>query len=191
MSHRFRPVCVAIGAILYIAAAPSFAADSAQPQVDVSKPHVLPAVPKCGPTGVAVVAVHVNELGKPFDVRTAQSSGCEALDSAAEYAVRGWRFVPASRDESDIAEWTAVGFQFDGKAVTQVDVPPETEVSRRDRDQVVCRTQAAATGSHINQGRVCMTKEQWDEIRLQREQARKHEHVPTTLGTGGSTQASH
>lgn len=190
MTVAFRPASIVFGAVLFVAAAP--AADLQVPQVDLSKPHGLPAASRCAQaSGTAVIAVHVNELGKPFEVQTDKSSGCAALDESGEFAVKSWRFLPATRDGDPIAEWTAVGFQYDGKVVTQVDVPPETAVAQQDRDRVICKTQKASTGSHIDPGPVCMSKAQWEERRRQAEEARKREHIPTKIGTTGPTGTSY
>lgn len=52
---------------------------------------------RLGQEGVVVLAVDVDDAGRPTAVRLARSSGVPALDEAALRAVAGWRFTPASR----------------------------------------------------------------------------------------------
>jgi TonB family protein len=179
-----------LGAVVFAAAAP--AADLPVPQPDVSNFLGLPSGSGCPQaTGVAVIAVHVNELGKPFVVQAAKSSGCDTLDRSGELAVKGWRFLPATRDGESIAEWTAVGFQYDGKAVIKVEVSPDTEIAQKDRNRVVCRVQKANTGSHIDPAPVCLSKAQWDERQRQIDEARRRVHVPVRIQTGGPASTSY
>jgi TonB family protein len=192
MSYRIRPAYALFGVILAVVAIPSFATDLDFPKVDESKPHPLPAVSRCmQPSNVAVIAVHVNELGKPFDVQMTKNSGCASLDTAAPDTVRKWRFVPASRNGEAFAEWTAIGFQFDGSGVKLVEVPPQTDLSKADRERIVCKNQSAETGRIIPPAPVCMAKWEWDERKRQEDAMRHREHVPTSLGTGGITAPSH
>lgn len=159
MSLRF--VLIAVAALLTAA----HADDTTLPRVNLAKPHPLPVYPEKarGQTGTTVIAVHVNELGKPFELQTETSSGSEALDQAGIDAVRTWRFEPATRDGEDIAEWTAVGFHFDANGVAQVDVPPDTKIAQADRGRMICKKEAPITGSLLNPAPVCLTKWQWAE----------------------------
>lgn len=156
------PVAVAI-ALTFCAAY----ADDTLPRVDLSKPHALPVYPESArlarQTGTSVIAVHVNELGKPFYLQTETSSGTEALDQASIDAVRTWRFEPATRNGDAVAEWTAVGFHFNAAGVVQVDVPPDTKIAQDDRGRVICRKDAPKTGSNIDPPPVCLPKSQWAE----------------------------
>ena len=192
MSFRFRHARILLAALLAVAATGSYAADLDYPRVDDSRPHSPPVTSGCTrASDVALIAVHVNELGRPFEVLTAKSSGCEALDRVGVDTVRNWHFLPATRNGEALAGWTAVGFQFDGTTVRQVDVPPETDISRAERDRIICKPQVSTTGSHIDPAPLCMAKWEWDERKRQQDEARRHIHVPTTIGTGGITGTPH
>jgi TonB family protein len=137
------------------------------PELNLNRPHPLPTYPaeakRAGQTGTTIVAVHVNEIGKPYEVIAEKSSGSPALDKAALEAVHRWHFVPATIANDAVAEWTAVGITFAADGVTTFPVSPDTEVARKDRSRVVCRTEAPTTGSHIKPAPVCKPISQWAE----------------------------
>ncbi len=178
MPPRFRHALIAGAAMLCLCAAH---ADDIR--LDLLQPHPLPVYPQsakqAGKTGTTVIAVHVNELGKPFGVQTAVSSGSEELDKAGIEAVRRWRFEPARQDGEAIAEWTAVGIRFDASGVTQIDVPPDTEVAQKDRNKIVCKILPPATGSQINDKPVCLSKAQWQ---AQARQLNANRWTPPAMG---------
>lgn len=194
MAHRIFRVQALIAAVFFSVTSIAFAEDRL-PHLDTSRPHALPGYPdqarREGKTGTTIIAVHVNELGKPFDVRTEKSSGSDELDNAAVFAVKQWRYVPAEYDGEPVDGWTAVGFGFSPDGVVQIEVPPETKIAEADLNRVVCKKQGAVTGSHIDDQPACMPKWQWEKLRRQKEEARRHIHVPTALGTGGITGTTH
>jgi TonB family protein len=53
---------------------------------------------RLGEEGRVLLQVQVNALGFPERVEIAQSSGYPRLDDAAQEAVRGWCFIPATKD---------------------------------------------------------------------------------------------
>jgi len=188
MPYRvFRVFSLIACVLLLILGTATAAAEDNDPRIDPTKPHTLPYYPdkakRHGVGGTVVVAVHVNELGKPFDVQTASSSGSTELDKVSVAAVRGWRFLPATRDGEEIAEWTAIGFKFGPDGVTQVEVSPDTAVARADRNRVICKVDPPKTGSHIPDAAVCMPKWEWDE-RARRETL-MHWAIPTAPAMGG------
>lgn len=65
-----------------------------------------------GERGRAFLRVHVSAAGQPLEVLLHQSSGFARLDAAAIAAVRQWRFVPARRAGSAIADWVVVPVNF-------------------------------------------------------------------------------
>jgi protein TonB len=75
-----------------------------------------PAYPRLakrrGEQGTVVLSVHVSAQGQAQTIQLKRSSGSPRLDSAAETAVRNWRFVPAKRGDTAIAEWVIVPIQF-------------------------------------------------------------------------------
>jgi TonB family protein len=158
---------IACAFLLAFSSAAYAASEDSDPRVDLSRPHALPLYPDSvkqdGVTGTVVIAVHVNEIGRPFFVQAASSSGNAVLDQAGVAAVRRWHFQPALRGGTEIAEWTAVGFKFGPEGVSQVEVSADTEFARADRSKVICKTEPPKTGSHIDPAPVCLPKWQWQE----------------------------
>lgn len=62
--------------------------------------------------GRVLMRVYVDPHGAPAQVQVRQSSGHRRLDSAAESAVRRWRFVPARRGSDAIGAWVLVPISF-------------------------------------------------------------------------------
>lgn len=67
---------------------------------------------RMGEEGKVILRVHVTERGLADEVQIRTSSGSERLDKAAQEAVRQWRFVPARRGDTPVAEWVAVPISF-------------------------------------------------------------------------------
>jgi periplasmic protein TonB len=65
-----------------------------------------------GVEGTVMLKVLVTAAGAPGRVELAASSGSDALDRAAEDAVRSWRFVPARRGAAAIDAWVVVPVVF-------------------------------------------------------------------------------
>lgn len=62
--------------------------------------------------GVSTLRVVVGTDGKPSDIGVAKSSGQPALDEAAQKAVRGWQFKPATRGGQAVAQAIQVPVNF-------------------------------------------------------------------------------
>lgn len=62
--------------------------------------------------GRVLMRVYVDPQGAPAHVELRQSSGHPRLDSAAEAAVRRWRFVPARQGSDAIGAWVLVPISF-------------------------------------------------------------------------------
>lgn len=62
--------------------------------------------------GRVLMRVYVDPQGAPAQVELRQSSGHPRLDSAAEAAVRHWRFVPARQGSDAIGAWVLVPISF-------------------------------------------------------------------------------
>lgn len=62
--------------------------------------------------GRVLMRVYVDPDGAPTQVQVRQSSGHPRLDSAAEAAVRRWRFVPARRGSDAVGAWVLVPISF-------------------------------------------------------------------------------
>jgi len=62
--------------------------------------------------GTAVVQVRVGPDGHPGGMRLLRSSGYQALDDAAQAAVRQWRFVPAQRGGRPVPTKVQVPIRF-------------------------------------------------------------------------------
>ena len=59
-----------------------------------------------------MLRVLVTAAGAPGKVEVDVSSGSEALDRAAQDAVRSWRFVPARRGDAAVDAWVVVPLVF-------------------------------------------------------------------------------
>ena len=75
-------------------------------------PRYPPAARRNGSEGTVMLKVLVSAEGLPVRVELEQTSGSSPLDSAAQEAVRGWRFVPARRGEQSIEDWVRVPVVF-------------------------------------------------------------------------------
>ena len=62
--------------------------------------------------GRVVLRVEVSMDGRPLEISVARSSGFGILDSAAENAVREWRFVPATEGGRPVPATAEVPVQF-------------------------------------------------------------------------------
>jgi protein TonB len=62
--------------------------------------------------GTAWLRILVRPDGTPGQIDLQQSSGRKTLDDAALAAVRGWRFVPATRGDTAIEGWVSVPIEF-------------------------------------------------------------------------------
>ncbi len=66
-----------------------------------------------GESGTVVLQVLVNEQGRAQQVLILHSSGFRRLDQAATHTVREkWRFEPARRGASPVADWVTVLLEF-------------------------------------------------------------------------------
>ena len=62
--------------------------------------------------GTVLLRVFVTAAGQPTQVTLKETSGYERLDHAAQQAVTGWKFVPATRDDKAIDAWVIVPIKF-------------------------------------------------------------------------------
>lgn len=62
--------------------------------------------------GTVILRVYVNETGLVDEVQIQQSSGHAILDDSARSTVIDWRFTPARRDGTTIAQWVEVPITF-------------------------------------------------------------------------------
>lgn len=62
--------------------------------------------------GSVVLRVKVAANGKPDSISIKNSSGRKVLDLAAQRAVQGWRFAPATRGEVAVEGWVDVPIHF-------------------------------------------------------------------------------
>jgi TonB family protein len=80
------------------------------------KDNPLPYYPKIarrrGYEGRTLLRVEVLESGEVGKMEIAASSGFEVLDSAALKAVRGWTFVPGTKNEDKTRQWVMVPIRF-------------------------------------------------------------------------------
>lgn len=67
---------------------------------------------RAGEEGRVVLRVLVMPDGLPGEVRVLNPSSSPQFDEAALAAVRKWRFVPARRGDTSVAEWVQVPIEF-------------------------------------------------------------------------------
>lgn len=79
------------------AADTSHGADSQPLALSTPAPRYPADAMRRGESGEALLRIHVDRDGVPFDIDLVRSSGSRSLDRAATEAVRRWRFTPARR----------------------------------------------------------------------------------------------
>jgi protein TonB len=62
--------------------------------------------------GTVLLRVFVTAEGQPTKVMLKESSGYPRLDRAAEQALPGWKFVPATREDKAVDAWVIVPIKF-------------------------------------------------------------------------------
>ncbi|MBC7162083.1 MAG: energy transducer TonB [Immundisolibacter sp.] len=88
-----------------------------QPRFDAAylnnpAPPYPPLSRRLGEQGRVLMRVYVDPNGTPTQVELRQSSGSQRLDTAAQTAVRRWRFVPARRGSEAVGAWVLVPISF-------------------------------------------------------------------------------
>ncbi len=71
-----------------------------------------PMLRRAGEEGRVVLRVFVTPHGLAGEVRVLNPSSSPQFDEAALAAVRKWRFVPARRGDTPVAEWVQVPIEF-------------------------------------------------------------------------------
>lgn len=69
-----------------------------------------------GWSGTVLLKVRVSASGSPREIRLLKGSGHEILDTAAQEAVQGWRFVAAMRNGEPVESWVEVPVRFELKS---------------------------------------------------------------------------
>lgn len=88
------------------------------PHVDTSGANMQPSYPSTavagGEQGSVGVGALVGSDGKVIKLTIEKSSGFDDLDNAALAAVKGWKFIPASRNGRyyETAKWATVKVDF-------------------------------------------------------------------------------
>lgn len=103
--------------VMLAACAPSGSQAPVQPPTNPlavkTPPPEFPLELACaGASGEAVLGVTIGVKGAPTEVRLVNSSGHEALDSAAIEAVRTWQFRPATRNGEPVTQAIQVPVNF-------------------------------------------------------------------------------
>lgn len=98
-------------------AAPALAPPTVPPRFDAAYlNNPSPAYPaisrRNGETGRVLLRVLVSRQGQAAQVTLHESSGYNRLDTAAQAAVREWRFVPAKQGDTVVEEWVIVPVHF-------------------------------------------------------------------------------
>jgi len=85
----------------------------AMPEYEKNRPPDYPRLARRrGYEGQTRLNVEVLKTGKVGRIEIAASSGFDLLDEAALDAVKGWRFVPGTRDGERISQWVVVPVRF-------------------------------------------------------------------------------
>ncbi|MEK8090048.1 energy transducer TonB [Thermithiobacillus plumbiphilus] len=69
-----------------------------------------------GWSGTVLLKVRVSASGSPREIRLLKGTGHEILDTAAQEAVQGWRFVAAKRNGEPVESWVEVPVRFELKS---------------------------------------------------------------------------
>lgn len=98
-------------------AAPTAPVEVTEPRFDAAylnnpAPRYPPLSRRLGEQGRVLIRVYVDPNGTPTQVELRQSSGSQRLDTAAETAVRRWRFIPARRGSDAVGAWVLVPISF-------------------------------------------------------------------------------
>jgi TonB family protein len=75
-------------------------------------PHYPSVARRRGYEGRTVLRVEVLESGKVGQIEIAASSGFEVLDKAALKSVKGWSFIPGTRNRKRTIQWVMVPVRF-------------------------------------------------------------------------------
>jgi protein TonB len=75
-------------------------------------PRYPPAARRAGEQGIVTLRVLVLRSGLPSRVEIEKSSGSRLLDTAAQDAVWGWRFVPGRLGTDPVEQWMQVPVRF-------------------------------------------------------------------------------
>jgi protein TonB len=81
------------------------------PAVDDTHPMTIVypvSAQRAGEEGTVVLRVYVSDLGRPQNVKVAQSSGHPDLDNAAVESALGARYVPAIEGGATTSDWATV-----------------------------------------------------------------------------------
>lgn len=76
------------------------------------RPAYPPLARRMGEEGRTVLRVLVSAEGLPEQIELRESAGSPRLDTAAQEAVRRWRFVPARQGDRAVAAWVLVPLVF-------------------------------------------------------------------------------
>ncbi|MEW6026055.1 MAG: TonB family protein [Planctomycetota bacterium] len=86
----------------------------AKPILDGS--NKLPPYPRLarqlGQEGLVLLSVEIDENGRAREVRVARSSGYKLLDDAAVKTVRGWIFIPATKNGKPVTSKVEIPIRF-------------------------------------------------------------------------------
>lgn len=70
--------------------------------------------------GMVLLRVRVSETGEVVSVAVDKTSGYSSLDAAAQEAVQGWKFIPASRGSTPVQSVCVVPIEFSLKTGVRV-----------------------------------------------------------------------
>lgn len=87
---------------------------TSKPRIVVSSKPLYPRMAReSGWVGTVIVRTLIAADGAPSEVEIRKSSGHEALDLAAQEAVKNWKFQPAKDGNIPVAKWVDIPIKFD------------------------------------------------------------------------------
>lgn len=104
--------CLVVMALLFLPA-PTIATETKPLIVSATKPSYPRVAYESGWEGAVIVRALIATDGVPSQVEIKKSSGHEALDLAAQEAIKSWKFQPAKDGNILIAKWVDIPIKFD------------------------------------------------------------------------------
>jgi len=76
------------------------------------RPNYSPESANAGEEGAALLRLHIDESGKPFDIHLAQGTGFASLDQSALQAAHAWIFSPPLDHSRPVSTWAQIEIRF-------------------------------------------------------------------------------
>ena len=173
-------------ALSLLTLAPSAARADTPAKIDLSQTNYQPAYPASAKDkdehGDVTLGIYVETTGKPSKVSVDKTSGFADLDQAAVAAVQAWHFVPATTGGAAAPGWTSVLIHFQVSNAAQ-NGDNQAYAATDDDNQIICKRDVSATGSHILPPPVCHPKRVWDKATAESVEALRRTMEQGTIST--------